>query len=54
MSFSDDANEISIAEASEKQANLARDESFKNYWESLVDEWLKSRAKSPEKHDRAK
>jgi hypothetical protein len=54
MSFSDDGNKIPIADASEKQANLARDESIKNYWESLVDEWLKSRAKSPETHDRAK
>jgi hypothetical protein len=54
MSFIDDANEISIAEANEKKANLARDENIKNYWESLVDEWLKSRAKSPETHDRAK
>ena len=50
MSFSDEANEIPIAEASEKEANLARDENIKNFWENLVDEWLKSRAKSPEKH----
>lgn len=54
MNFNDDGNKILVAEASEKKANLARDENIKIYWENLADEWLKSRAKNPEKHDRAK
>ncbi len=54
MNFNDDGNKIPIAEANEKKTNLVRDENIKSYWENLVDEWLKFRAESPEKHDRAK
>lgn len=51
MKFNDDTSELPIAEGSEKIANLAKDEKIKSYWDKLVDDWLKFRAKSPKKDD---
>jgi hypothetical protein len=51
MRFNEDGSEIPIARGSEKKTNLAKDEKIKNYWDRLVDEWLKFRAKDAEKID---
>ena len=49
MNFKADGSDIPIAKGSEKKANLAKDEKIKSYWDRLVDEWLKLRAKPPER-----
>ena len=51
MSSNENGGDIPIAKASEKKANLAKDEKIKSYWDTLVDEWLKLRAKPPETKD---
>ena len=49
--FKEDGSDIPIARGDEKKANLAKDEQIKSYWDTLVNEWLKLRAKPPETKD---
>ncbi|HUQ35025.1 MAG TPA: hypothetical protein VM144_01475 [Aestuariivirga sp.] len=49
MNFKENGDEIPTAKCSEKKAQLAKDEKIKSFWDTLVNDWLKLRAKPREK-----
>ena len=49
--FKEDGSDVPIAKSDEKKANLARDQKIKSFWDTLVHDWLRKRAKPPEKGD---
>ena len=49
MNFKENGDEIPTAKSSEKKAQLTKDEKIKSFWDTLVNDWLKLRAKPREK-----
>jgi hypothetical protein len=52
MNLNRDNRDIPTAKARIKQANLAKDEKIKRFWESLVEDWLRwSKDQKPDKEN---
>jgi len=48
MSLKKDDSDIPVPKSSEKKSFLAKDEQIKGFWNNLVNDWLKNRAKHKE------